>query len=156
MENIILLKPLQQTDIDLRDLLMKLNKIEFQILKLSKDVFQNKIKQIKVSNSDGVHFLDLKEIIQIKAEGNYCYIILNNGTPIMLSKTLKYIHNLLPKTDFIRTHQSHIINQTHINKLTKKGGWQITMKNGDLIPISRSERKNFLEALESHRLTVKS
>ena len=93
-------------------------------------------------------FLEYSNIIQIKADGNYSRIILENAPSIMVSKTLKYLANILPRATFIRTHQSHLININQINQITRKGGLQIKLKDGRIIPVSRTERNNLLEALE--------
>ena len=152
MENIIQLKHLPKRELELSELRNKLQKIEFQLLKLSASLLAKKNSQIKISNADGIHFLDYSSIIQIKADGNYSRIVLENAPSIMVSKTLKYLANILPGATFIRTHQSHLININQISQITRKGGLQIKLKDGRIIPVSRTERNNLLEALELNTL----
>ena len=119
MENIIQLKHLPKRELELSELMSKLQKIEFQLLKLSNSLLAKKTSHIKISNADGIHFLEYSNIIQIKADGNYSRIILENAPSIMVSKTLKYLANILPRATFIRTHQSHLININHPYQRTR-------------------------------------
>ena len=152
MENIIQLKPIPNRELELSALMSKLQKIEFQLLKLSNSLITKKTSHIKISNADGIHFLEYTNIIQIKADGNYSRIVLENAPSIIVSKTLKYLANLLPRATFIRAHQSHLININHISQITRKGGLQIKLKDGRIIPVSRTERSNLLEVLELNTL----
>ena len=65
MENIIQLKQYPMEKLDHQDLIKKLQKLEFLVLKLNKLIQFQVQKTIRISNSDGIHFIDTNEIIHI-------------------------------------------------------------------------------------------
>jgi len=64
---------------------------------------------------------------------------LNDGTKELISKPLKYYEELLPQPYFLRTHQSYLVNRSHISGVNRSE--YIVLKNKEEIPIS-SRRKN--------------
>ena len=62
-----------------------------------------------LKDHDGYHFIPYNAIIRCEAKGNYSLVITIDGKQLLTSKTLKYIEQKLPKAQFIRIHQSHVI-----------------------------------------------
>jgi two-component system, LytTR family, response regulator len=73
-------------------------------------------------------------IIYLEAESNYTYVFLIDGTKILLSRTLKHLATLLPKSNFIRIHQSYLVNKEYISKIEKKF---LKINENKSLPISR-------------------
>lgn len=90
-------------------------------------------------------FLDPKDIVFCKSDGNYCKINTKAQT-YFISKTLKYVEELLPKVGFYRIHQSYIINLKNIKSFDKTTNY-VMLDNTKELPVSRSKRRDFLEHL---------
>lgn len=107
----------------------------------------NKGGKIAVPVSDGLQFIVTDHITRCEADGNYCTIFLKNGSKVVISKTLKYIFDLINQQKFVRVHQSHIINMDFIKKYIRGKNGQIIMDDESMIPVSRAKKDDFLEKL---------
>ncbi|MEG0546913.1 MAG: LytTR family DNA-binding domain-containing protein [Oscillospiraceae bacterium] len=101
-------------------------------------------KNVIVINCDGdLVGIKIDEIRYIKSDKRIVKIFENRETYEVRMK-IGDLEKSLPK-NFIRTHQSYIVNMDMIKKI---GGSEISLYNGDKIPISRSKhqevKENFL------------
>ncbi|HNE51313.1 MAG TPA: LytTR family DNA-binding domain-containing protein [Chitinophagales bacterium] len=101
-------------------------------------------KQLAISTLEGIYFASLDEIIHVDADSSYTKIFLTNGDMIMSSKPLKYFEELLEDYDFVRVHQSHIINLKLIRRYVRGDGGQVIMMNGTEIEVSRRKKDDLL------------
>jgi len=85
----------------------------------------------------------IDDILYCKADSNYASIKLTNNKKIIISKTLKYIEQLLKSHGFYRIHQSSLININYIENYSRLDGGLVTMNGGDSLPVSRSNKKGF-------------
>ena len=101
-------------------------------------------KELAVSTLEGIYFATLDEIIHVDADSSYTKIYLTTGDMIMSSKPLKYFEELLEDYDFVRVHQSHIINLKLIRRYVRGDGGQVIMTNGTEIEVSRRKKDDLL------------
>lgn len=80
-------------------------------------------------------------IIMVKAESNYSYIYLKDGTKIFTSRTLKHWQGLLDESDFVRIHRSYLVNPVFVDTIDKKSKG-VTLANGIKVFYARSFRRN--------------
>ena len=89
-------------------------------------------------------FVNLDEILYLKADSNTTDFVMSNGTKVEAFKTLKHFQNLLPDY-FVRIHNSYIINTKHVSRI-HFGKAKCAIKNtNDLIPFSKSYKTNVEE-----------
>jgi two-component system LytT family response regulator len=101
-------------------------------------------QKIAIPLLDKIEFLAINKIIRLEAEGNYTHIYLDNKKQYLVCKTLKEYQELLENHNFIRTHQSHLINFRKISAYVKTDGGYIAMEDGSQAPISRQKREEVL------------
>lgn len=104
-------------------------------------------KRIALSNSDGMHLLDINDIIRCESDDNYTKFFIKNGKPILISKTLKEYEELLSEYDFVRIHQSHLINLAYVKSYVKKENGFVVMHNDEQLPVSQRKRDLLQEVL---------
>ena len=147
-----LLKP-----IDIDDLLRSIKKIDLsnngsetktQLSNLLETNNSGEFKKIALSTSEGLHFLELKNIVRLQSEANYTTFHLMDGTRIVVSKTIKNFEKLLTDNDFFRTHKSHIINFKHVTKILREDGGYLLMTDNYKVPISRSKKDEFMKLVK--------
>ena len=98
-------------------------------------------------------FVDVDEILYLKADNNTTDFIMNNGNNIEAFKTLKHFQELLPDY-FVRIHNSYIINTNYVSRI-HFGKAKCSIKNTqDMIPFSKSY-KDRVEGIKDN-LTMKS
>ncbi|MBW7844257.1 MAG: response regulator transcription factor [Bacteroidia bacterium] len=89
-----------------------------------------------------IKFIEIKDIIFLKAEGSYTLITLKNQTVLTTSKALKFYDDLLSSYDyFFRSHKSYIINLNYVREYIKADGGSLIME-GELtagISIDKSD-----------------
>ena len=94
------------------------------------------------------YFISPEEIVRVLGDGSYSHLYLLSGKRITLSKNLGQLIFKLPPPLFFRTHQSHLINLLHIQKLHKTQGDVIYMADGGEVPLSRSRKEDFFEMIQ--------
>ena len=108
----------------------------------------DKQKKIALSVADKVEFVEIGSIIRCESESNYTTFYLKSGEKLIVSKTLKEFDELLTPYNFLRVHQSHLINLDEIRSFIKTDGGYIRMKDGSTVSISRQRRNYVLEVLK--------
>jgi len=111
---------------------------------LLENLSSNSPSKLAIPTSDGMEYLNTKEIIRIEADRSYSWFHLTGKRKILVSKNLKEYQDLLNDRSFFRSHNSHLINLEHVRKYIRSDGGGIEMDDGALIPISRTKRDLFL------------
>ncbi|MEM6641374.1 MAG: LytTR family DNA-binding domain-containing protein [Bacteroidota bacterium] len=83
------------------------------------------------------HKVNFRQISHFESIGDYVKVFLKEGEVLIISKTLKKLETLLPKTSFMRVHKSFIIS---IDKIKFLEGNQIQLPMCK-IPIGQSYRE---------------
>ncbi len=100
--------------------------------------------KLAIPTSDGMEYLNTKEIIRIEADRSYSWFYLINNKKILVSRNLKEYQELLTDRNFFRSHNSHLINLEHVKKFIRHEGGAIELDDGSQVPISRGKRDLFL------------
>ncbi len=93
---------------------------------------------LAIPTLDGAEFIEVKDLIYLSADSNYCYLFFTDGSKMMVSKPLKHFANILVDHHFLRIHQSYMINTSYIKSYRKGLAGSIILKDGTTLPISRS------------------
>jgi two-component system LytT family response regulator len=102
-------------------------------------------KKIILKTTEQRYVISVEEIIRLEADGAYTLFVLADRK-IIVSKNLRYYQDLLPD-NFVRCHQSHLVNSKQIVSLNKSG--LLFMKNKELIPVSTRRKVSILQVIES-------
>jgi len=139
-----LLKPV---DIDeLKTAIKKVNKLtvatQEQQIKTTKQVFHNDADTLILSFQDSFQVIDLNDLMYCESDKGYTTFYCGNDKKYVVSKTLKEFEDRLSKANFIRPHQSYMVNLKFIDKYDKSG--VIHLINGGKIPVSSRKKEQFL------------
>lgn len=115
---------------------------------LLENLQQQTPKKLVISNSKGYEYLPVEQIIRIESERSYARIFLENKRVIMVSKCLNEYQNMLDEQVFFRIHNSHLINLNHVKMYYRTDGGYAEMSDGTQIPISRSKKELFINAMQ--------
>jgi len=110
---------------------------------------QNGFDKIALPSADGFLFVERDDIIRCESTDNYTNFYLNNGSKIMVSKTLKHFDDLLSPHNFFRVHQSHLINLIHLKQYHKGEGGYAIMSDDSSVMVSRRKKGEFLDRLSN-------
>jgi|LakMenEpi03Aug12_release.lakeMendotaPanAssembly.Ray.scaffolds.fasta_scaffold372784_2 two-component system LytT family response regulator len=138
-----LLKPIQM--VELTNAIKKIkNKIQLKT-SVKQPVIEKEF--LHIHSREHIEMLKLVDIIYLAANGSYTDIYLINNVKVVASRPLKYIEEQVQNTNFLRVHNSYIINIYYIEKIIKTKYGRVIMKNGYEIPISATKRKSVAETL---------
>jgi two-component system LytT family response regulator len=104
--------------------------------------------KIVLSTSEGMHFINVNNIIRCQADDYYTNFYLNDGRRIMISKTLKENEELLMDYNFLRPHRSHLVNIAYIKRYVKSDGGYIVLTDGSKIPVARRKKDIIINYLQ--------
>ncbi len=99
--------------------------------------------RLVIPTSDGLEYLNPREIILIEADRSYSLFYLSGERKILVSKNLKEFQDLLGERNFFRPHNSYLINLRFVKKYVKRDGGYIEMSNGAQVPVSRNRKEIF-------------
>ncbi|CAN5427945.1 LytTR family DNA-binding domain-containing protein [soil metagenome] len=134
------------------------NPLQLQILQEQLDTPQNQSlrlvqrkkndnQRIALPTAEGIHFVQMTDIIQCESLGSYTKFHLTKGPAIIVSRLLKEYEEILDNYYFFRVHQSNIINLEHIKRYVKGDGGQVWMSDNTEIEVSRRRKDEFLTLL---------
>jgi len=92
------------------------------------------IEKIVLPTSNGFKFVKIYTEVHIIDEKS-----------VIVSRTLKDFERLLADHQYVRIHNSHLINLRHIKQFIKSDGGQILMDDESLVPVSRKNKENLME-----------
>jgi len=133
--------------IDIDDLEIAINRIE-NLINRSKENKVQESRNIIVPLSDGLLFLDPKEIVRLEANRSYCYFYLVSGEKLLVSRSLKHFEPLLLIQGFFRCHKSHLINLQQVRKFIRKEGAQVELTNSHIIDVARDCKQELIAVLK--------
>lgn len=94
-------------------------------------------------------YVKITDIIRCEATSNYTTFYLQQQEQVLVCKTLKEFAELLKPHDFIRTHQSHLVNLHCVKSYLNLDGGTLLLKNHEKVPISRQNREMVKARLSS-------
>jgi len=110
---------------------------------------QTHITKIQLSVSGKLLFVESKEILYCKADGNYTMVFLRNDKKYLLSKKIKDVTASFPESEFFRVHKSYYVNLSAVKEIVKNEGLYLILDNGQDIPISRTKKEELINRLSN-------
>lgn len=122
-------------------------KERLDILRQSLSETKSQDDKIAVPTSEGLEFIQIRNIVHIESSSNYSKIFLVNGKNMLVTKLLKDFEDILSPYRFYRVHNSHLINMNYIQKYIRGEGGQVVLQNGDVVDVSRRKKEEFLKLI---------
>jgi len=150
-----LLKP-----VNINELKLAVEKARLKIIAKQKDYnIANLLEYTKAGNKEipkialptlqEIMYVRVDNIIRCEASNNYTLFYLQNGEKVLVCKTLKEFAELLTPHNFIRTHQSHLVNLLFVKSFLREDGGALFLNDQTKVPISRQNRDMVKEKLNN-------
>lgn len=107
-----------------------------QIIDVNNIIKKKEKQKIIINSTSGAQKISTEEIMYIENNKNYVQYILSDRV-VTARKSISDVELELEKYGFARVHAGFIVNLSYIEKFNSK---EITLKNGDIIPISRNRK----------------
>ena len=146
-----LLKPLNKEDISeaLGRFEKKNNAYNQESFSSLKSIITDKkINKIAIPEGNQLHFIKPEDIVYIKADNSYSELYLENGTEMIVSRSIKNFEDGLKENPcFCRIHKSYLINTQFVDKYDKSNGGWVTLSNKKELPISTEKIDTFMSLI---------
>jgi two-component system, LytTR family, response regulator len=110
---------------------------------------KKKNKRFAVPTMEGLIMVDSENILYCESDSAYCKIyFINSSKPLVISKTLKEVEEVLQGADFCRIHHSYVINMKCVQSYIRGEGGEVVLNNGTHLPVSRTKKQDFLSLLD--------
>lgn len=127
---------------------IKPDKEQLTVLQQSITKPNQRPKKISLNTSDKIMVVNLDDIVRCQSDNNYTEFFMNDGQKILVGKTLKHFADMLKEYDFLRVHQSHLINIQFIKEFIKSDGGYLVLKNKTTVPVSVRKKNEVISILE--------
>lgn len=108
---------------------------------------KSKSAKIAVPTFDGLQMVNANEIVKCIADESYTHITLTDGSKLVVCRILKEFEDLLSDLNFLRVHNSSLINLTHVKKYIKGDGGYVIMSDDETVEVSRRKKNELLTRL---------
>ncbi|RYY90871.1 MAG: response regulator transcription factor [Chitinophagaceae bacterium] len=106
------------------------------------------LERLTSRNGARLRIIGVKDIYYIEAAGNYCKACTQDGFHL-LSAPISEVQKKLDPAAFVRIHRSTIVHTAHIQSIEThfNGEYKLTLRNRDVLKVSRSYKHAFNEAM---------
>jgi len=116
------------------------------LIKLLKQKHQKEFHRIALQSTKETRFVETDKIIRCESANNYTTFFLITGEKIVTSKPIFEYEEILQDYEFIRCHQSHLVNKRFIKSWVKEDGGYLLLDDQSQIPVSR-QKKEYIKSL---------
>lgn len=139
----VMLQEEEDIDVNVNDIEVKFTPVtpEKQVA-MAQQQAQPQELVICVKSYGDYRYIDSTDVLYFEADNNSTDIHLNNGEMITAFKTLKHFETVLPPSQFLRIHNSYIINVNQVSRI-HTGNTVCYIKNSTTkLPFSKSYKEN--------------
>lgn len=148
-----LLKPINIEELKLavqkviqKNALKKQNLQLENLIQLIQQKNQKEFHRIALQSTKETRFVETEKIVRCESANNYTTFFLSTGEKIMTSKPIFEYEEILHDYEFIRCHQSHLVNKRFIKSWVKEDGGYLLLDDLSQIPVSR-QKKEYIKSL---------
>jgi two-component system LytT family response regulator len=106
-------------------------------------------EKLVLSTREFYHLIEVENIVYCQSENTYTTFYLEDGQEIKVSVPIKTVEQQLSSSNFMRPHQSYLVNMHHIRSVHKSAGGELILDNGKVIAISSRKKSDVLHFLEN-------
>lgn len=104
-------------------------------------------QKIALPQREGYEFVDVASIMYLAAEGAYTKVFIRDKKPMLVSRTLGDVEELLPPDLFQRIHHSTVINITCVTQFLRTDGGHVVLTTGDKLSVSKAKKEMLMARL---------
>jgi two-component system LytT family response regulator len=148
----VLIENVRSTISRINDIPVLQEKQRVEVLKRNLNHNSDGNQTIALPEINGFTIVKVNDIVRCEGERNYSRIFFQNGTSVLVSRTLLDFDNLLVSHGFFRIHRSHLINLKNVNRYLKSDGGLVEMNDKTQLPVSPKFKDELLNRLLYNRI----
>mgnify|MGYP001597864299 FL=1 len=103
--------------------------------------------RIALPSAQEIRYVKPSDIVRCGSSNNYTTFFLTSGEQLLISKPIHFYEELLNDYNFIRCHQSHLVNKKFITSFIKEDGGSLLLEDNTRLPVSKQKREKIKEWL---------
>ncbi len=107
-------------------------------------------RKVVFKTQEGWHIVELNNIIRCESDKGYSTIYTKHQGSITLAKKIIDLQKIIYGSQFLRIHQSHIVNVNEIQLLKKGRNTMIRLSDGSLLPVSASKKQVVFDCVSAY------
>lgn len=97
--------------------------------------------RIALPSAQEIRYVKPGDIIRCESSNNYTTFHLTSGEKLLISKPIYFYEELLQDYNFIRCHQSHLVNKKFIASFIQKDGGYLLLEDNTQLPVSKQKKE---------------
>ena len=106
-----------------------------------------KPRRICLPDSEQLKIVTIEDIVYCEASNVYTIFHFQDGTQLVVTKTLSNYEELLEDDGFCRIHESHLVNLSYVVSYRRGRGGEVELLNGKILPVAARRKDTFLKKL---------
>jgi len=106
-------------------------------------------RRLALPVSDGYIFVLVEDIICLAANGSYTTVHITEKKPLLISKKLYQLAEMIAHPDMFKPHRSYFINLNHVQQYIRRDGGYIIMDNELQVPLATGRKEDFMEMIKN-------
>ncbi|HAA10826.1 MAG TPA: hypothetical protein DCE41_03665 [Cytophagales bacterium] len=119
---------------------------ELIMKQLQQNLEQPTARRLTLTTTEGVHFIELEDLIRIEADRNYSRLILASGEVIVSARNLGHFQKTLPESLFFRVSQSQLVQLALIKRMVNSQ--TVELKDGTQLRLGKGMKQSLLERMK--------
>lgn len=128
--------------LDREKIKLKIDSFLHNVKDLTKDS-----KKVVLKTLDTIHVVNLKDVMYCEADRNYTNFYLEDKSRIMVSSTMGGYEELFTPYNFLRIHQSYLLNLDYLKRFEKTDGGKAILKDNTGLPVATRKKDQLLKRL---------
>ncbi len=108
---------------------------------------ENDRHNLVLSTAEELRVAEIKSIVRCQSMGNYTQFYFDDGSKLLITKTLKEYDAILSDHAFMRVHQSHLVNCRFIKAYVKTEGGYLLLKDDARVPVSVRKKPEVIKVV---------
>lgn len=121
-----------------------------QFLSLLKNIEQPKaqVKRLALPVADGLAVVDVEDILYCQSDGHYTTVSLLNKKPVVITRNIGQLEDLLDPKEFVRVHHSSLVALRHVSRYVRGDGGEVIMADGATLMVSKRKKSDLMARLD--------
>jgi two-component system LytT family response regulator len=107
-----------------------------------------KMHTLLLPDMDGFQVIPLADILYLEGAGNYSKIYMINDEMLLSSHNVGYYEDYLLNEGFFRISRSHIINLSHVSRISRKEGGFVVLTNNIELSLASTRKDDLRKRFE--------
>jgi len=104
-------------------------------------------KRIPINTKDSIYFIVPDEVVYCKSDQSSTTLFLENNEQVSISREINDIEKLLVGDNFIRPHQSYLVNRNFVKLVDIADDYTLVLTTQEKIPTSAQRRKEIMDII---------